>query len=246
MNLCDRLQRRTPVGYGQRFHFQIRGVDGWDKSGVIFEVAERFSRLHGPLTHIAARKIYERLASKYCPRNAHAALRSLSIHDDPLMLASFAHPKELATKALSLHLARQRVKWATDAPDGDYGIIQSACGECALCGGPTRYTLISDRLTAPKRCDRVLREQNKYRICRNAMCKAIAEKFPSCCANRRLLPMAFVLMEITKNGDRSGVIDDLKEIAARDVYRVHNRRGRQARGESDSQARRSVPEIVRS
>lgn len=83
MSLIDRLQKKTPCGYSQRFFFEIKGNGYFDKGALILLVAERFSSLYGALTEINANRLYERLSKRYCTGAGwRPCYRSLEIESD--------------------------------------------------------------------------------------------------------------------------------------------------------------------
>lgn len=220
MNLCERLQRPTPCGYGQQYYFQIRGLFGSHKSLLIKEVVERYSHIFGPVTRAKANVMYERLAKKYCARNHWASLRGIECIGNP---HDIEHPSALRMMACTARLIRTTVEAETKYTDFDFCFTESAVRDCRVCGGVTRYTLKTDRLPGGKReCYR--HQRGFVSVCRNAMCKALTQQFPgSFTRNKEQMPMAYILLELTKNGDRSGAIKAVEEIASRDVYRTHNR-----------------------
>ncbi len=227
MNLCDRLQRPTPCGYGQQYYFQIRGLYGSHKSLLITEVVERYSKIFGPVTRAKANVMYERLARKYCRGNHWASLRGIECVGHP---HDIEHPASMRMSACAARLIRSTVESETKYTDHDFCWIDSTVRDCSVCGGVTQYDLKTDRL--PKVRTRCYRHTRGLPfVCRNALCKALVQQFPSAFTRKKqMLPMAFVLLEVTKNGDRSGAIEAVKEIASRDVYRTHNRGRIQGRG----------------
>lgn len=226
MNLCDRLQIPTPCGYGQRFHFEYKSQYGWDKSGVILLVAERFASRFGAINNAQANAIYQRLANKYCsfPGNA-SCLRSLEheVEDDAFGRPIIAHPRSQRKKLFNLKEVKRQVAYETDMSNLAYTMVKSGTGTCRICGCPFHYVLVKE-----------YKQFNCYKLqkgfdffCRRPMCKAIANTFGKKIKKRSLLPMVSVLMEITKNGDRSGAIAEITSASERDIYKTHNWRSEQ-------------------
>lgn len=231
MNLCDRLKRPTPLGWGCRYMYSYCGVEGEGKQNLIKQVVERYSTRFGALRIADAVKLYERLAKKYSSGpGVGTILRALSSRyerRDESGLTEWAHPKHMAECSFRMRWARLQVEEATDRHSGPYGMRDHPYGPdrlCRLCGSPCFYTVV-DKDGCRHFAARMIR--STYGICRNAMCKAFVEVFPACKSERKRLPMAYILMELTKNGDRSGKIRELKDIAERDIYKTHNRRNRQ-------------------
>ena len=230
MNLCDRVQRPTPCGYGQQYYFELRGLFGSHKSLLITEVVERYSKIYGPVTRAKANVMYERLAKKYCARNHWASVRSIECVGD---LSDIQHPADMRMTEQKKRLIRSIVESETKYTDFDFCWLDSAERDCSICGGVTRYELKTDRL--PKARTRCYRHQRgAFSVCRNAMCKALVQQFPGCFTrNKQRLPLAYILLELTKNGDRSGAIEAVKEIASRDIYWTHNRGRVEGRSKSN-------------
>jgi hypothetical protein len=225
MNLCDRLQIRTPLGYGSRYFFSYKGQVSNDKSTVILLVAERYARRFGAINNSQANEIYQRLAGKYCvfPGSLHC-LRTL-IHEDekdafgrPII----AHPISQKKKLFNLKAARQQVNCETEMSPSTYTLFNSGFGACHLCGAHVFYKIVFNYKT--RDCHK---NQNGIAICRRPMCKAIMEKLGAKIRKKSALPMIDVLMELTKNGDRTGTIAEIATIAERDIYKTHNRRSEQ-------------------
>lgn len=233
MNLCDRLQIRTPLGYGQRFHFEYKGQYFWDKSVVILIVAERFAARFGAINNAQANAIYVRLAAKYCrfPGNA-SCLRSIEHQDeeDAFGRPIIAHPRSQKKKLFNLKSAKSMVVYESEMSDLAYTVLKSGTGFCRLCGLPYNYVLVKDY----KKMDCRKLQKGFDLFCRRPMCKAIATTFGKKIKRRSVLPMISVLMEITKNGDRSGAIAEITSAAERDIYKTHNRRSEQKGSENHS------------
>ncbi len=238
MNLCDRLQTPTPLGWGCRYMYTYRGIDREGKQDLIKEVAERYSTRFGPLKIADARKLYERLAKRYSSGpGVGVILRALyDRYDrrDESGFGEYAHPKHMAEYSFRMNWARLQVKEATENHSGAYGIRGHPYGSdrlCRFCGSPCFYTVVDK--TGLRHLARRM-TKGAYGVCRNAMCKAFVAVFPVCKSEKKRLPMAYVLMELTKNGDRSGKVREVEEIAARDIYKTHNWRNRQKGSKSSS------------
>lgn len=222
MNLCDRLQRCTPCGYGTRYTYSIRGIEHFGKAGLIRDVVERYSCIYKiRVTQNQATEMYERLTDKYCEaRGAGPTLRSLAFsYTDS---NTFAHPKN-AENYFSIQLAQARWEDAANHHIGPYAPIKSCAGECSICGGPLRYALVSDLMPELVVCFRGLRDLSS--VCRNPMCKALAKRFRK--HFKAKLPMAAILMELTKNGDRTAAMSEIKAIALQNIQRAHASASRQ-------------------
>lgn len=229
MNLCDRLQRPTPIGYGRRFHYCVGGRYGWDKAGVIGEVVERYSKRYGALRFSDAEPLYQRLARKYCVHPGWVpCYKSLVRYDIP---DSWAHPSDKRRQSMGLERVRMFVDAETEATDLTYCLLVGCEGECRLCGGFLRYTLMIGGKRA-KPCYREMNgDRNKFwGICRNPLCKAVAHQFAKVITRNDLLPMARVLMELTKNGDRTDAIAGIQKVADGYAHQFSVRRNRQKEG----------------
>lgn len=226
MNLADRLQIPTPCGYGHRFFFSYKGQEAQDKNVIILLVAERYASRFGAISNAKANEIYQRLANKYCrfPGNA-VCLRSIEHKDveDAFGRPVIAHPQSQRTKLFNLKEAKRQVDYETDMSDLAYTAFKSGLGVCRICGNPYHYVLVKDH----KKFNCYKLQKGFDLFCRRPMCKAIANTFGKKIKKRSLLPMVSVLMEITKNGDRSGAIAEITSAAERDIYKTHNRRSEQ-------------------
>jgi len=233
------------MGYGTRYTFEYRGVQTWGKGAVIMLVAERYAQQFGPIDSDKANEIYIRLATKYCAYpGSEVCIRSIELVD----YVAVAHPlkqrKAMERTAYILKIDRQQVEQATRLSIFPYVMLDSAKSPCRLCGSPTLYEVTN----AQGSCGYAFREhrpskqRNLFSICRNPLCKALVEKFHSAFAGGKELPMAFVLKEITKNGDRSKAIGDIAEATFRNLPQVRGRANRQRRGEGCSPSGHSVRE----
>ena len=234
MNLCDRLQIRTPIGYGNRYFFSYKGKDYSDKSTLIFIVAERYSRIFGEINNSQANEIYQKLAAKYCVfPGSIACLRTLEHEEktDVFGRPIIAHPISSRKKLFNLKEAKRQVDYETGISGLSYTLFRSGNGTCTLCGEHLLYTLITKN--RQRFCSK---NQEGTQICRRPMCKAIMEKLGAKIRKKSLLPMINVLMELTKNGDRTGTIAEIATIAERDIYKTHNRRSEQKGSKSYSGA----------
>lgn len=243
MNLSDRLKRRTPLGYGQRFHFSYRRSDYWDKAGLIYIVAERYAERYGSLTEAQANVLYERLAKKYCVGIGwRACLKSVEAKIDPEYWGEFIrHPasereksdvlkREQFQKNITLQQIRSSVDYETRFSSGPYAAINSVGGCCRICGKHTFYRLFSDKLPYGITDCRITQKSG---VCRRPLCKALSIEFPEIVNGTSKFPMAKILLELTKNGDRTDRIRKIEAIASRDIYRFHNRKS-EKRASKDS------------
>lgn len=244
MNLSDRLKRRTPCGYGEKFYFKYRGDGYWDKAGLIYIVAERYAERYGSLTEANANVLYERLAKKYCAGIGwRSCFRSVEVTiDREYFFGEFIrHPasereksdvlkREQFEKKITRDQIRSSVYYETRHAIGPYVALGSVSGSCRLCGGHIFHKLFSDKFVYGFNDCRIYDE---YGICRRPLCKALSIEFPEIVRSRSKLPMAKILLELTKNGDKSDRIGAIKEIASRDIYRFHNRKS-EKRASKDS------------
>jgi len=235
MNLCERLKERTPLGYGTRYFFRYRGGFYSSKNDLIFWVVERYSERFGPVASSDAYLMYERLAKKYSSGpGVGVILRAMDVRlpSDVGLFTEYAHPHKKRGMNFKLKLAKSDVNYATNRAEGTYFLVNSGGGSCRLCGKPYEYAM--NNLYKPS-IQRVLQTQHGfYQICRRPMCKSLCISFPKICKSDGL-PMAKILLELTKNGDKSSDrIREIKEIAGRDIYRTHNWRNEQKRCKSNS------------
>jgi len=232
MNLKERLQIRTPCGYGMQYWFSYKGQKCQSVAVLILIVAERFAIRFGVINNTTANFIYSRLANKYCqfPGSA-SVIRSIEHSDesDAFGRQIVAHPICKKTKIFDLMAARLSVDNATHFPQGNYTAFRGASGSCRLCGGHLNVALVSKHKTYDCR-----QMQSRTAVCRRPMCKSLMQNLKKCVTSTSQLPMARVLMELTKNGDRTGAVAQIKEVAERHIYKTHNWRNQQKRGKSDS------------
>jgi hypothetical protein len=226
MNLCDMLQIPTPLGYGQRFFFSYKGQESSEKSTVILLVAERYARRFGAIDNAKANEIYQRLSIKYCgfPGN-YACFRSIERGntEDGFGRPVIAHPLSQRTRPFDFKRVKQQVDDETDISGLAYTVYRSGTGVCLICGNPYYYEMLKNFESFY-----CLKSQKGFRqLCRRPMCKAITKIFGKKIKKFSLLPLISVLMEITKNGDRSGAIAEITSAAEGDVYKTHNRRSEQ-------------------
>lgn len=231
MSLRERLQIRTPCGYGSQYWFSYKGQESQSVATLILLVAERFARRFGVINNTTANFIYSRLANKYCqfPGSA-SVIRSIEHSDesDAFGRQIVAHPISKKTKIFDLRAARLSVDDATYFSQGNYTAFKGASGSCRLCGGHLVVELVSSYKTY--RCHQ---SQGGSAVCRRPICKSLMQTLKKCVPNTTQLPMARVLMELTKNGDRTGTVAQIKEVAERHIYKTHNWRNQQKRGKSD-------------
>jgi hypothetical protein len=188
-------------------------------------VAERYARRFGAIGNAQANAIYSKLANKYCAYpGSLVCLRSIEHEDesDAFGRPIIAHPWSQRQKLFNLKEAKRQVDYETDMSRFSYTLFKSGGGACRLCGGHLRYELVSNYQT--RHC---YKTQEGTQICRRPMCKAIMEKLGAKIRKKSALPMINALMELTKNGDRTGAIAEIAAIAERDIYKTHNRRSEQ-------------------
>lgn len=233
MNLSERLQIPTPCGYGARYFCSYRGEHFSGKNALIFWVVERYALRFGPVSTVAAYELYERLAKKYSSSSGIGVI--LRAMDKRLpkeeLFTVYAHPHSMRKMGFNIRKARMLVDDATKHSDGTYFLRNSGSGSCRLCGSPYEYGMSNPNLSQVVRVRQM--QKGFYAVCRRPMCKALCLTFPTICRSGEI-PMAKVLLELTKNGDRSARIREIAEIAGRDIYRTHNRRSKQKRREDSS------------
>ena len=238
MNLADRLQRRTPCGYGRFYYYEYRGIGYFHKRQLIKDVVEKYAVRFGAVSNEKANQFYERLAKKYCfGIGWRACYRAIEVEIKPGDPVYFSHPIEEKKKSLALRLsiklAKQQVDHETKNYVGNYCVIDSQEGCCLLCGKSKSYILVGDTI-GMKRC--YMAQKGFYSVCRRPMCKALVQKFPKQINSRSMLPMAKIIMEITKNGDRSEITIQLKEISLRDTYTTHKKKKKKKESKGNSHA----------
>ena len=130
--------------------------------------------------------------------------------------------------------AQRDVYHATNDADGAYALIKSTKGWCTFCGGPLKYTLVSPNLPQPKMV--YANMTGRFGVCRKSICKASAEYFKKYLDGYSNFPMAKILIEVTKNGDRTEFIRDIAQIASNYLCEVGRGRGVKKRSESHSPA----------
>lgn len=230
LNLADRLQRPTRIGYGNRYTFCYRGEEFWDKSRLIFFVAERYSSRFGAINNEQANELYHRLAYKYCvERGWYLCFRSIEHTKlkDAFGRPIIAHPEAFKQKLFILKFAREQVDQATKNTVYSYCKVNSGESRCLLCGKYNQYTLFKNgKEILCYQSSRKPFEDWGYGVCRRPICKAIKNVLLPKISKRSYFPMISVLAELTKHGDRSESVSSIKSafVAIRDVQQAHNKR----------------------
>lgn len=221
MSLRDLMQVDTPIGYGRQYHFKYKNQIFSGLGTLVLIVVERYARRFGSVTAEQANEFYMRLSSKYAIYPASNSVYKSISHDEThnwLGYPVYVHPHKKRIPQFSLRSAISQVKEATIFCEGSYGVIKSLCGRCRLCNQGVLYTIV---------CKNGDVHHGVYSksggICKRPMCAAIAEKFEGKYAANSPIPMAKILLELTKNGDRTGSIREIKDIALRNISKVHKR-----------------------
>lgn len=209
--------------------------------------------MYGPLKVGDALIFYERLAKKYCfGIGWRPTFRALANRLPSEKLFDFyAHPsknkkhsEEYVANAwqrkIQLDSDRQVVILATNEPDGKYCLIDCKKDLCTICLKPYSSEICSINNFWPKiTTEKSFWGTGRYGsyFCRSPMCKALLEIFPSIDKGRfKKLPIANIILELTKNGDRTAKIREIEEAFARHVHANNSGRHRQKEGKGNSRA----------
>ena len=234
MNLCDRLQIPTPKGYGRVYFFKYKGQESTNKTTLILLVVERYAGKFGRVTQERANEMYMRLSRKYCASpGCNAVYRALRIPIIQDGFIAYAHPREEAKKSFCMKWAREQIKVETDRATGVFSwISEPPCAhECRICTSRMVCSIYVPKLNRSKEAYRHYKKY--YNICRSPLCKAVAQLFPAAVSDKKIFPLAFVLKELTKNGDRSERIKEFSTAIERNANAVNERGDRKKRGKSN-------------
>lgn len=235
MTLKDALWEGPVFGYGRQYFFRYKGESYQNVSSLISIVVERYSTMYGKITAERANDLYKRLADKYCVNNGKASIVKSLMHcnthnqdGSPI----YAHPKSERTKQLNIDYDRQIVRLATNNPDGDYAYLpQESDWCCCYCGVSLLYRIHINGLRCTKEVSSYIKNKNTYlSVCRSPMCKAMVDTFPEISRSRTIFPVAKILMELSKNGDRQAKFNEITKRTAEHAKAAFTGRHRQERG----------------
>ena len=128
----------------------------------------------------------------------------------------------------------QAVNVATNNAEGNYGFLDTDKKyKCWYCEGFTGYSMFVAKIDRTKEVSAHHRGRVYGFACRSEMCGALIDAFPEISRSRTLFPVAKILMELTKNGDRSEKRGEIAKRLNGNIKAFLAGRHREKRGATD-------------